>query len=70
MKKVIPLFVVMLLVGCEERYRYACQDPANWENKECQRPACEVDGQCTDELIGKVAAEAKQASEPEVVPGE
>lgn len=69
MKKLIPLFV-MLLVGCEERYRYACQDPANWDKKECQHPACEVDGQCTDELIGKVAADAKNASEPEVTPGE
>ena len=70
MKKLIPLFVVMLLVGCEERYRYACQDPTNWENKECQRPACEVDGQCTDELIGKKALDAKNASAPEVTPGE
>ena len=68
MNKLIPLFV-MLLVGCEERYRYACQDPANWNNKECQRPACEVDGQCTDELIGKHAAEA-QAESAEVTPGE
>lgn len=69
MKKLIPL-LVLLLVGCEEFYRYPCQDPANWEKKECQRPTCEVDGECTDVLIGKGAANAleEKVEEPQPQP--
>lgn len=46
------LTVMLLLVGCEEHYRYPCQDPDNWQNEECQKPKCEVDGQCSSELTG------------------
>ena len=69
MKKLIPL-LALLLVGCEEFYRYPCQDPANWEKKECQRPACEVDGECSDVLIGKGAANAleEKVEEPQPQP--
>lgn len=56
MKNTIALAVLTLfLAGCEERYRYPCQDPANWTKEECQRPKCEVDGQCTDDLTGGVS---------------
>jgi hypothetical protein len=46
------LFVSALLVGCEGGYRYPCQDPANKDNEECNRPACEADGYCYDTLNG------------------
>ena len=47
------LFVAaLLLVGCEDTYRYPCQDPANKDNPECNRPACEADGFCYDTLNG------------------
>ena len=36
---ILPL---LLLAGCEQRYRYACQDPGNWESAQCQKPLCEV----------------------------
>ena len=51
--KALALFAVaLLLVGCEERYRYECQDPENAEKAECNRPACEADGMCYDTLNG------------------
>jgi hypothetical protein len=54
--KTIVLFativVSLLLVGCEERYRYPCQDEANKEHSDCVRPACEVTGFCYDTLNG------------------
>lgn len=53
MKKL--LFIsAMLLASCgyDGHYRYECQDPQNWEAPQCQRPACEVDGACTDVLLG------------------
>jgi hypothetical protein len=51
--KALALFATaLLLIGCEDRYRYECQDPANAEKAECNRPACEVDGFCFDTLNG------------------
>lgn len=34
-------------------YRYPCQDPAMWGDPQCQPPACEASGTCTDYLIEK-----------------
>jgi hypothetical protein len=58
---VLTLFVptAFMVSSCEYRYRYACQDPANWNNEECQRPACEADGVCPDMLLGREITEGK-----------
>ena len=39
-----------ILTGCNERYRYPCQDPKNWNNQECKRPDCAINGVCPDQL--------------------
>ena len=52
MKAVLFVLTALLLVGCEDTYRYPCQDPANKDKKECNRPACEADGMCYDKLNG------------------
>ena len=52
MKAVLFLLTALLLVGCEDTYRYPCQDPANKDKEECNRPACEADGFCYDKLNG------------------
>lgn len=36
----------------EERFRYPCQNPDNWEEPMCQKPICEVTRTCP-ELIFK-----------------
>ena len=58
MKKLISALLCGILVlglsGCgvlESRYRYGCQDPANWKNAECNPPACEANGVCTKDLV-------------------
>ena len=38
--------------GYDGHYRYQCQDPENWESEECNPPICEVDGACTETLLG------------------
>ena len=39
---------VLILAGCDQRYRYPCQDPENWKNAECQKPLCEVNRDCPE----------------------
>ena len=43
------LFILILffLFGCEYRYRYPCQDPANWKKTECNNEICEIEKTCT-----------------------
>jgi hypothetical protein len=40
------LLLSLLLAGCEERFRYPCQDPKNWETTECKPPICTATGTC------------------------
>ncbi len=40
-----------LLVGCEDRFRYPCQDPINWGKDECKPPICTATGTCPDMLV-------------------
>lgn len=55
------LLIVLLLAGCEQYYRYPCQDPANWETARCQKPLCEVNQECPEHVFN-----GQKAMEPEV----
>jgi hypothetical protein len=46
----IFLLASLALIGCQDRFRYPCQDPANWEKTECKRPICSSTGTCPDQL--------------------
>ena len=52
---VVSLLSVVALSGCgyQGHYRYPCQDPANWENKECTPPVCEASGTCSKDIVGE-----------------
>lgn len=57
MKRVVKLgFIASLFVvsscGYDGHYRYSCQDPENWGSEDCVPPACNVDGNCTEILLG------------------
>lgn len=53
----VALLVVgtSLLDGCQDRFRYPCQDPKNWEIKECKPPICTVTQTCPEMLVSKEA---------------
>lgn len=51
MKTIITLIALLCLAGCSDRFRYPCQDPANWNSAQCQKPACEVNRTCPDLLV-------------------
>lgn len=44
------LIALLLLAGCQDRFRYACQSPDNWEQTICKRPICSSSGTCPDQL--------------------
>jgi hypothetical protein len=54
MKRIVLVFGILLLSACgyDGKYRYSCQDPQNWETPECNPPLCNVDGNCTEALLG------------------
>jgi hypothetical protein len=47
----------LALIACQDRYRYDCQDPANWQEAECKKPKCIAMGYCTEWLIKTGEAE-------------
>lgn len=63
MKAAFLVLTALLLVGCEDTYRYPCQDPANKDKAECNRPLCEADGFCYDKLNGLPEQEAQVIEE-------
>jgi predicted small lipoprotein YifL len=50
----LALILSSSLAGCgyDGWVRYPCQEHANWENPECQKPQCKVTGTCTEDVIG------------------
>jgi hypothetical protein len=54
MRKLLLLSLLLTLMGCEDRYRYACQDPKHFTEKRCQRPDCLFTQDCPDYLVAPV----------------
>jgi len=55
MKLCIVIFLCWILTGCfDDRYRYACQDPAHFKDEQCQHPACEFSQTCTEYLVAPI----------------
>ena len=42
--------LLVLLTGCEDRFRYPCQDPQNWQNVECKPPISTATETCPEQL--------------------
>ena len=40
----------LVLSACEDRFRYPCQSPANWETPECKPPICTATQTCPDDV--------------------
>jgi hypothetical protein len=49
--RVICLMVLIMLSACEDRFRYPCQNPENWELDECKPPICTASGTCPEQLV-------------------
>jgi len=52
MKALALIAMSLLMVGCEARYRYECQDPDNQGLPQCQPEACGPGKTCFNDLNG------------------
>jgi len=52
--KVFILLAGALLVGCNERFRYPCQNPDNFHKLECTKPKCQFTQQCPEYLVAPI----------------
>ena len=56
-KKLVKFLFVLLLLPltlamCSgDRYRYPCQDPANWDKDFCKLPLCDVNRTCPEHIF-------------------
>lgn len=68
------LFLLILLpIGLAafsgDRFRYPCQDPANWDKTECQKPRCEVTRTCPEHIFKGEAPKGTSAPATTAVVG-
>jgi hypothetical protein len=52
--KYFLLVTFIFLVGCEDRYRYPCQNPDNFHKPECVKPRCLFTQQCPEYLVAPI----------------
>jgi len=52
--KLAAILMILLLTGCEDRYRYFCQNPDNFAKAECQKPKCLFTQMCPEYLVAPI----------------
>jgi hypothetical protein len=70
--KYISIFALLALMGCNEQYRYPCQDPSNWDQQQCKKPYCSANGTCPEDLThyDKNKAMGQPVTEPAPIKGD
>ena len=49
---ILLLFFPLALGFCsQERFRYPCQDPTNWDKDMCKAPICDVTRTCPEQIF-------------------
>jgi hypothetical protein len=60
------LLLLVFLAGCEDRYRYVCQNPDHFADAQCQKPKCLFTQQCPEYLVAPILEKQidKQTPDP------
>jgi len=66
--KYVLLVLLVFLVGCEDRYRYKCQNPDFFHAAECQKPKCLFTQQCPEYLVAPILDKKVNDVQPETKP--
>jgi hypothetical protein len=64
MKTALFVLAMLALVGCEDRYRYKCQNPDNFHHADCQKPKCLFTQQCPEYLVAPILEKQIDATKP------
>jgi hypothetical protein len=64
MKIALLVLAMLALVGCEDRYRYPCQNPDNFHKPDCQKPKCLFTQQCPEYLVAPILEKQIDATKP------
>ena len=48
------LLLLLLLTGCKDVYRYACQNPDNFHLEQCQKPKFLFTQTCPEYLVAPI----------------
>jgi hypothetical protein len=63
------VLLALLLTGCfEDRWRYTCQNPDNFQLAECQRPRCLFTQTCPDYLVAPILEKQINGQQTSPVP--
>ena len=52
--RILTLAFVAVLAGCQDYYRYPCQNPDNFAKPECQKPKCLFTQMCPEYLVAPI----------------
>ena len=63
--KYVLLVLLVFLVGCEEKYRYFCQNPDNFHAETCQKPRCQFTQTCPEYLVAPILEKKINDVQPE-----
>jgi len=50
----LAIFLIIALSGCNDSYRYYCQDPDHFGAPQCQKPRCEFTQDCPEYLVAPI----------------
>jgi hypothetical protein len=56
--------LLLLVAGCEEKYRYYCQNPDNFHAESCQKPRCQFTQTCPEYLVAPVLEKQIDQTKP------
>jgi len=60
------LLLFPLLTACpEDRYRYPCQNPDNFQLEQCQKPKCLFTQMCPEYLVAPILEKKVNDVQPE-----
>lgn len=59
------LLAVLVLVGCQDRYRYTCQNPDKFNLPECQKPRCLFTQTCPEYLVAPILEKKIEQQQPQ-----
>jgi len=62
--KYLLTIVLFVMVGCEDRYRYVCQDPDKFNLPECQKPRCLFTQTCPEYLVAPILEKKIEPAQP------